>query len=124
MIMTAGMTFLGLVLMLASIPWITEPGRVSVPISNVEPATSTINAVASLGEDGALTVFIGVSVDRGSTADPVVEIVMPAHQMSAPVNLISAGPGAFEARTILPMVGDWEVRIHSGSELTRLLVRW
>lgn len=108
-------------MMLASIPWIA---RVP-PGANAGGAADGISfdASAIIGGNGALTVFIAVPTGD-SGLDPDVDVFMSAHRMSVPVEILSAGPGAYQARAILPMPGVWEVRIRFADESGLIEVRW
>ncbi len=120
-IWTAGAVFVGLILMLASIPWIAQVP----PGANAGGAADVISFEASaiVGASGALTVFIAVPTGH-SGLGPDVDVFMPAHRMSVPVEILSAGPGAYQARAILPMPGAWEVRIRFADESSLIEVQW
>ncbi|MEO1985206.1 MULTISPECIES: FixH family protein [Martelella] len=123
-IWTAGALFLGLVLMLASIPWIARippgSGGLSAPITD----NMSFDVSASINSSGILTVFIDVPIGHEESPEPDVQVNMPAHQMSVPVEILSAGPGAYQASAILPMAGIWEVRIRFADEFGQIELRW
>lgn len=119
---TAGTAFLGILLIFASIPLVTKPVQRAPAAASSDASGVPINVSASLGDDGMLTVFIGLPVDRADIIDPQVEVVMPAHQMSVRANVLSAGPRAFQARAKLPMAGQWEVRVSIGRDWIKLPV--
>ncbi|WMT86532.1 FixH family protein [Pelagibacterium sp. 26DY04] len=123
-IWTAGALFLGLVLMLASIPWIARIPPGSGGMSAADADDMSFDASASINGSGVLTVFIDVPIGQQEPPEPDVQVNMPAHQMSVPVEILSAGPGAYQASAILPMPGTWEVRIQFADEFGQLELRW
>lgn len=119
---TVGTLSFGLVLILASIPPVSRPTQHAPGAATVDVSGITVNVSVSLANDRTLTVFIRMPVDRPDIIDPRVEVVMPGHQMSVRANVLSAGPGAVQASTVLPMVGQWELQISIGDDVIKLPV--
>ena len=42
--------------------------------------------------------------------------------MTVDADVLSAGPGAFQASAMLPMAGQWEVQVSIGDDVIRLPV--
>lgn len=122
MIWTVGTLFFGLVLILASIPLVSKPAQRATGEDTVDTSGITVNVSASLADDRTLTVFIRSPVDRADIIDPRVKIEMPGHQMTVDADVLSAGPGAFQASAMLPMAGQWEVQVSIGDDVIRLPV--
>ncbi|AEQ53861.1 YtkA-like [Pelagibacterium halotolerans] len=122
MVWTVGTLFFGLVLILASIPLVFKPAQRTPSVATLDTSGITVNVSASLADDRTLTVFIRLPVDRADIIDPRVQIVMTGHQMTVPANVLSAGPGAYQASAMLPMAGQWEVQVGIGDEIVRLPV--
>ena len=76
-ILTAGALFLGLVLMLASIPWIARIPPGSGELSAPNAGDISFDASASINGSGVLTVFIDAPIGNRESPEPDVQVNMP-----------------------------------------------